>query len=120
MLGSIQEYLKQLYDTEDDHLLENMQQIGEITLTYYPNNIDILSSTAVANLLTKNYDKAIVYLKQAEQLNPKDFIILNNIAQGYKLKGDKENAIKYYQLTEQQGDAPAKKLGRKNIDELKK
>jgi tetratricopeptide (TPR) repeat protein len=120
MLGSIQEYLKQLYDTEDDHLLENMLRIGDITLKYYPNNVEILSTTAVANLLTKNYDKAIAYLKQAEQLNPKDFIVLNNIAQGYKLKGDKENAIKYYQLTEKYGDEQAKKLARENIEELKK
>lgn len=119
VLGSIQTYLKQLYDTEDDNLLENMKQIGDITLKYYPNNIEILSTTAVANMLTKNYDKAIAYLKQAEKLNPKDFIVLNNIAQGYKLKGDKENAIKYYELTEKYGDEQAKQQARKNIKELK-
>ncbi len=119
MLGSIQAYLKALYDTEDDNLLENMKRIGDTTLKYYPNNIEILSSTAVANMLTKNYDYALVYLKRAEVLNSKDFIVLNNIAQAYKLKGDKENAIKYYQLTEKYGDEQAKQQAGKEIKNLK-
>ncbi len=119
MLGSIQTYLKDLYETQNDKLLENMIRIGEVTLKYYPNNIEILSTTAVANMLTKNYDKALGYLKQAEKLNPKDFIVLNNIAQGYELKGDKENAIKYYELTEKYGDEQAKQQARQEIKKLK-
>jgi tetratricopeptide (TPR) repeat protein len=118
MLATIQSYLKQLYDTEDDNLLPNMIQIGEATLKYY-NNVEILSTTSVALMLTKNYDKAIGYLKLAEKMNPKDFIVLNNIAQGYKLKGDKANAIKYYELTEKYGDEEAKKQARQNIKDLK-
>jgi len=119
MLKTIQSYLKQLYDTENDSLLENIKRIGEATIKYYPTNIEILSTTAVANMLTKNYDIALAYLKQAEKINPKDFIILNNIAQGYKLKGDKTNAIKYYELTEKYGDDQAKQQARKIIKELK-
>jgi len=117
MTDALQAYLKQLYDTEDDQLLENMKQIGDVVLKYYPNNIEILSTTAVANLLTGNYDKAIGFLKQAEKLNPKDFIVLNNIAHGYKLKGDKANAVKYYELVKIHGDEQAKKQAR---DEIKK
>jgi tetratricopeptide (TPR) repeat protein len=119
MLGTIQTYLKELYDTEDDNLLKNMIQIGEATLKYYNNNVEILSTTSVALMLTKNYDKAIEYLKQAEQINPKDYIVLNNIAQGYKLKGDKANAIKYYELTEKYGDEQAKQQAKQNIKQLK-
>jgi tetratricopeptide (TPR) repeat protein len=119
MLSSVQSYLKQLYDTEDDKLLENMKRIGAVAIKYYPNNIEILSTTAVAHILTKEYDKAIGYLKQAEKINPEDFIVLNNIAQGYKLKGDKANAIKYYQLTEKYGDEQAKQQARQAIKELK-
>jgi tetratricopeptide (TPR) repeat protein len=120
MLETIQSYLKQLYDTEDDNLLPDMIQIGEATLKYYHSNVEILSTTSVALMLTKNYDKAIEYLKQAEKLNPKDFIVLNNIAQGYKLKGDTANAIKYYELTEKYGDEQAKEQARQNIKDLKK
>jgi len=119
MLESIQTYLKQMYDTQNDNLLENMKRIGEVAIKYYPNNVEILSTTAVANTLTKNYDVALVYLNQAEKINPKDFIVLNNIAQCYKLKGDKSNAIKYYVLTEKYGDDDAKEQARRNIKELK-
>jgi hypothetical protein len=45
--------------------------------------------------------------------------VLNNIAQGYKLKGDKANAIKYYELTEKYGDERAKEDAKRNIKELK-
>ena len=120
MLGTIQSYLKQLYDTEEDNLLPNIIQIGEATLKLYPSNVEILSTTSVALLLTNNYDKAIGYLNQAEKLNPKDYIVLNNIAQGYKLKGDKENAIKYYEMTEKYGDEQAKQQARENIKALKR
>ena len=120
MLGTLQTYLKELYETEDDNLLPNMIQIGDAVLKYYKNNVEILSTTSVALMLTKNYDKAIDYLKQAEKINPKDYIVLNNIAQGYKLKGDKANAIKYYELTEKYGDEQAKQQARQNIKALQK
>jgi len=120
MLKSIQSYLKQLYDTENDNLLENMERIGSTAIKYYPNNIEILSTTAVAYTLTKNYDAALVYLKQAVRINPKDFIVLNNIARAYRLKGDKANATKYYVLTEKYGDEEAKETARRCIKELGK
>jgi len=120
MLSAIQDYLGQLYETQEDRLLDNMIQIGEATLQHYPKSVEILSTTSVAFLLKKEYDKALGYLKQAEELNPQDYIVLNNIAQGYKLKGDKVNAIKYYALTEKYGDEEAKQQARENIKELRK
>lgn len=120
LLETIQAYLKELYDTENDNLLPDMIQIGETVLKYYKTNVEILSTTSVALMLTKNYDRAIDYLKLAEKINPKDFIVLNNIAQGYKLKGDKVNAIKYYELTEKYGDEEAKQQARQNLKDLKK
>ena len=71
-------------------------------------------------MLQKQYDKALEPLLKAEKLNPKDYIVLNNIAQAYKLKGDTKNAIKYYELTIKYGDEQAKKYAQGQIDELKK
>ena len=56
---------------------------------------------------------------KAEKINPKDFIILNNIAHGYKLKGDLKKAIKYYEKTIEFGDEQAKKSAKQQIDMLK-
>lgn len=119
MLETVQEYLKQLYDTQNDSLLPNMKRIGEVTIRLYPDNVEILSTTAVANTLLKNYDTAIRYLLMAEKINPKDFIVLNNLAQVYKLNGDTANAIKYYELTKKYGDLQAKQQADENLKKLR-
>jgi tetratricopeptide (TPR) repeat protein len=120
LLETIQEYLKQLYDTQNDSLLTNMKRIGEATIRRYPDNVEILSTTAVANTLLKNYDTAIRYLHMAEKINPKDFIVLNNLASAYKMTGDTANAIKYYELTKKYGDQQAKQQAEENLKKLRK
>jgi len=120
MLSSIQNYQIQLYNTENDDLLENMKRIAEAVLKYYPDHIESLSNLSIVFMLQKQYDKALEPLLKAEKLNPKDYIVLSNIAQAYKLKGDAKNAIKYYELTIKHGDEQAKKYAQGQIDELKK
>ncbi len=120
MLSSIQNYQLQLYNTENDDLLDNMKRIAETVLKYYPDHIESLSNISIVFMIQKQYDKALEPLLKAEKLNPKDYIILSNIAQAYKLKGDNKNAIKYYELTLKYGDDQAKKYAQGQIDELKK
>lgn len=119
MLSTIQTYQLQLYNTEDDNLLENMKLIAEAVLTLYPNHIESLSNLSVVFMLQENFDKALEYLFKAEKLNPKDYIVLNNIAQAYKLKGDSKRAIKYYKRTIKYGDEKTKKYAQGQIEELK-
>ena len=83
MLASIQDYVLQLYHTNDDALLDNMIQISEAILKYYPEHIESLSNVSVAYLLKKNYDKGLEPLLRAEKIAPTDYIVLNNIAQAY-------------------------------------
>lgn len=120
MLSSIQNYQIQLYNTENDDLLDNMKRIAETVLKYYPDHIESLSNLSIVFMLQKQYDKALEPLLKAEKLNPKDYIVLSNIAQAYKLKGDTKNAINYYELTIKHGDEQAKKYAQGQIDELKK
>lgn len=119
-LSSLQDYQVQLYNTGNDELLKNMREIANEVLKYYPYHIESLSNLSVTYLLTGEYDKGIAPLLQAEKLNPKDYIVLSNIAQGYKLKGDKKKAIEYYEKTIEFGDEPAKVFAKKQIEELKK
>ena len=118
MLSSIQSYQLQLYNTEKDELLDNMKRIAETILKYYPNHIESLSNISIVFMLQKQYDRAIEPLLKAEKLNPKDFIVLGNIAQAYKLKGDNKNAIKYYELTEKWGDEQSKRYAKGQIKAL--
>lgn len=119
MLGAIQNYISQLYETGNDDLLENMKNISETVLKNYPNHIESLSNVSIVHLLRKEYDKGLEYLLKAEILNPKDPIVLGNIAQAYKLKDDKENAIKYYELLKKYGDDDANEYAKGEISKLK-
>lgn len=120
MLRAIQDYQLQLYNTENDNLLDNMRRIAEAVLKYYPDHVESLSNISIVFLLQKQYDKALEPLLKAEKINPKDYIVLSNIAHTYKLKGDNKNAIKYYELTIKHGDEQAKKFAKGQIDELKR
>jgi tetratricopeptide (TPR) repeat protein len=119
-LETVYSYQRQLYETEEDSLLTHLVAIGDATLKYYPEEIPVLSITSVALLLKEEYDKAIEYLKKAERVNPKDVIVLNNIAHAYTLKADKPNAIRYYELVEKYGDSEAKQNAREKLKELRK
>ena len=119
-LGNIQGYQTQIYNTEDDSLLKNMREISEQILKYHPNHVESLSNISISYLLTGEYDKGLTPLLKAEKIDPKDPIVLSNIAQAYKLKGDKENAIKYYNKTIEYGDDRSKQFAEQQIELLKK
>ena len=120
MLSTIQSYVFQLYETNEDKALDDMRWIAETVLKYYPNHVESLSNLSIVYLVKKDYDKALEQLLKAEKLAPKDYIILNNIAQAFKNKGDKKNAIKYFELTEKHGDSEAKAAAKQELKGLKK
>ena len=117
-LLSIQDYNNQIYDTNDDSLLKYMKQINEEVLKYYPNHVESLSNLSIVSLISKNYDEALSYLIKAEKLAPEDYIVLNNIAFAYKLKNDKTNAIKYYNLVKKFGTEEAKTQAENELKKL--
>ena len=120
MLESIQGYVVQLYNTNNDDLLENMKQISESVLKYYPDNVTSLSDLSIVYMIRKEYDKAIQVLQKAEGLAPADAIVLNNIAEAYKRKGDKANAIIYYEKVLKYGDEQAKQSAKSAIEQIQK
>jgi tetratricopeptide (TPR) repeat protein len=105
-LQAIQTYVVQLYNAGDEQL-DRMRQVAQAVLKYYPNHVESLSNVAIAFGLQGNYDEALVALLKAEKMSPKDAVVLNNIAYMYEQKGDKPNAIKYYQLTAKLSDKEA-------------
>ncbi|RCS28240.1 tetratricopeptide repeat protein [Polaribacter sp. WD7] len=119
-LLDIQNYQLQLYNTGNDELLKNMREIANKVLEFYPNHIESLSNLSITYILTGEYDKGIEPLLRAEKINPKDYIVLGNIAQGFKLKGNKKKAIEYYEKTLEFGDERAKQYAKQQIAEFKK
>jgi tetratricopeptide (TPR) repeat protein len=120
MLSSIQSYQVQLFNTENDDLLPNMQRIALAILAIYPDHIESMSNLSITYFINKEYDKGIEILLKAEKLNPKDYVVLSNIAHGYNLKGNKTKAIEYYEKTLQYGTDDAKAFAKEKIEMLKK
>jgi tetratricopeptide (TPR) repeat protein len=118
MLGSIQRYVVQLYNAGDDQL-SRMRRIAQAVLKYYPKHVESLSNLAITYGLQGNYDKALEALLKAEKIMPQDAVVLNNIATMYERKGDRSNAIRYFELTAKHGDQNAKNEAAKKLRELK-
>jgi tetratricopeptide (TPR) repeat protein len=118
MLSAVQTYQLQLYETMEDALVENMKRIALTVLKYYPDHVESLSNLAIVYMVHEDYDNALEALLKAEKTAPKDDIVLANIAHCYKMKGDTQNAIKYYKLMLQYGDEAAKEFAQGELDIL--
>lgn len=119
-LLAIQDYQLQLYNTGNDKLLKNMREIANEVLKYYPNHIESLSNISITYLVKGDFDKALNILLKAERINPKDYVILGNIAYGYRQKGNKEKAIEYYKKIIEFGDKQSKEFAKQQIIDLNK
>ncbi len=118
-LSNIQSYQHQLFATEEDSLLSNMRRIAEQSLIFYPNDVPSLSNLSITYLLTEKYDEALEPLFKAQKIDPRDGIVLNNIARAYVLKGDKKKALKYYKKVIKYGDEDGQAYAEKQIARLK-
>jgi tetratricopeptide (TPR) repeat protein len=117
-LGTIQEYVHQLFDAGDQYL-PNMREVSEAVLKNHPNDVRFLSDVAVSYSLKNEFEKSLSYLQKAQKIAPKDYVILNNIANTYEQMKEWAQAIKYYELVIKNGDNPAKIAAKKKIQELK-
>lgn len=118
LLGAIQDYQLHLYETENDDLLKNMRTIAEEILRIFPDHIESLANISITYLLTGEYDKGIETLLEAEKIDPNDGVVLSNIAYGYKMKGDIDNSIKYYEKMLQLEDTGAVEFAKQQIEAL--
>lgn len=104
-LGSIQDYVMTIYNTENDDLLPLMRKISETMLKYYPQHVESLSNVAITYMVAKDYDKGLQYLLPAEKIAPNDVIVLNNIAVAYRNKKENAKAKEYYEKIKKTGTA---------------
>lgn len=117
-LRSLQDYQLQLYNTGVDSLLLNMRTIASEVLRLYPGHLESLSNLSITYLLNNEYDAAIDILLKAEHLAPHDPVILGNIAEAYKRKGEKKKAVAYFRKTIKWGDEQSIAYSEEQIKEL--
>lgn len=119
MLASVQDYVVTLYNTGDDTLLNNMLEIATAVLQYYPDHVESLSNASIVHMIREEPKKALELLLRAEKLEPKDAVVLGNIAQAYVMSGDKVNALKYYEMVIAFGNEDAKVFAKNQIEKNK-
>jgi tetratricopeptide (TPR) repeat protein len=119
-LSSMQDYQAQIYNTGNDSLLIHMRHIAEAILVHYPRHVESLTNISVTYLILGEYDKGLEPLLKAEKIDPKDHIVLANIARSYALKGDVNQAIAYYEKVILHGDPTSKEFAKYQIQQLQK
>ena len=117
-LGSMQDYIGTLYNTEDNGLLPDMRQISETILKYNPDHVISLANIALTYAIEEDNDKAMEYLLRAEKIDPKDIIVLNNIAEGYVRKKDNAKAKIYFEKIIRIGEADDVQRAKERMKEL--
>ncbi|MCB0401814.1 MAG: tetratricopeptide repeat protein [Flavobacteriales bacterium] len=119
-MTSMQDYMMQLYFSKHDSTSVYMRAISAKILEVFPEDVKFLSNMAISYMLEEDYKSGLPYLLHAEQVDPSDFIIMNNIATAYKELKETDKAIEYYQKLEKSGDERAQEYARKELEELQK
>lgn len=114
-LASMQDYIVTIYNTEDDDLLPLMREISLAVLKYNPDHVESLSNVALTYLVAGQHDKALEFLLKAEAVDPRDVVVLNNIAQAYIRKYNKPKAKEYLQKIIQYGTEEDKEKAKADL-----
>jgi tetratricopeptide (TPR) repeat protein len=117
-LSTMQGYIGTLYNTEDNGLLPNMRQISETILKYNPDHVISLANIALTYAIEGDNDKALEHLLKAEKIDPKDIIVLNNIAEGYVRKKENAKAKVYFEKIIKNGNKEDADNARERMKEL--
>lgn len=118
-LSSLQDYVNTLYNSGDEQL-PLMRKIAETVLKFHPDHVESLSNMAITFMVQGDSDSGLPYLLKAEKIAPTDVIVLNNIAECYSRKRDKENAKVYYQKIINVGTKDDADYARQKIKDLEK
>ena len=119
-MSGIQDYVILLYETQEDTLLNHMQQIVETMLEHYPDHVESLSNLSVVHMIRGDFQKALDPLLKAEKIDKSDAIVLSNIANCYFELRDFKNARKYYSLTIANSQGEMKEFAVQRLKDLKK
>lgn len=104
IINSVLGYEKKLFEqyekkkdanVNDVVILGYIRDIATKTLKVYPESFYFMNIMAVSFNIEKDYSNALKWLKKAEAINPKDVIVLLNIADTYYNLGDRAHDRKY-------------------------
>lgn len=111
----IQDYLSQLLNVNDIVIAEKMI---DTCIQLYPKEAVFVSDKGTLRFYSDDLKNALEWFLKARKLSPDDMLITNNIANIYKMQGDKKNALKYYRIIAKSGDEYFAEIAQTAIQEL--
>ena len=122
LYGAVQDFQELLFAEGNEKLYDNIIRISEEMLKNYPDHLQSRLNISTIYIARNDYDKSLDALQKAEKIDSTNPILLYNIASVYKMKGEKENAKKYFALTTRnttQKEEKLKEAALKQLDLLK-
>ena len=117
--GTIQSYCYELFSMNPPKF-DVIKSISERMILYFPQEVEYYSNIGSCYAMQNDIKKGLSYFLKAISLNPKDVIVLNNLAYSYEQLKDNNSAIKYYELVIKYGDEQQQTHAKSSIEALKK
>jgi tetratricopeptide (TPR) repeat protein len=117
--GAIQEYNYALFQREEPYC-EGIRQLSKHMIAVFGKNTERLANLGACHLFEENYKEALRYFEEAHQLDPKDVVVIANLANTYSKMNNKRQAIRYYELMAQWGNPREAQFAKQQIEFLKR
>lgn len=117
--GTIQSYNYALFSMKEPQV-DAIEAISRKMMQYYPEDIENYSNIGACYMLRGKTADALQYFEQAMEKKPGDMLVVSNIARAYEELGQKDKAIEYYRIMEQQGNYREIDFAKNQITKLQK
>lgn len=119
LLGSINDYYGLWLRVKTPESLKAAETAGSEQIRLYPESVYGYNILGVVNGVRGQAREALGWYLKAEELDGRDYIVLNNIAYCYEQLGETGNAIRYYRKMEESGNEEVADYARKRMTGLK-
>lgn len=120
LLGNIQDYYNKWFGEKSKESLLAVETLSREQIATFPDHSWAYANLATAIGMQNKSEDTLPYLKKAVELDPEDLVNVNNLANYYRLRGNKELAKKYYKIIADSSDRQYSDYGKKRLEELEK
>jgi len=117
-IDNIQDYYSLWLNASTEEAYNQIKLCAEKQLELYPENIYAHNILAVYYSMNNQFQEALKYFLQAENINPDDCIVLTNIGRVYLNLNDKQKAEEYFRKVLQIGNEQDKQYAQYFLKQL--
>lgn len=114
---SIQDYFGALYSSG---ALEHASRLVEMALETFPDNIMFLSDKAALAFSAGDLQTALDQYLKILEIDPKDYLVMTNVAYIYAQMNKTDDAVKYYTMVKSSGDPDFAPFAAQALEDLGK